>query len=300
MSVQFPLTTAPSDTASTATPLATLWRNVIPWDDLNAKELPDHWLGLGTDILPVLAIQATGAGVSGPRLLQSDAAGRLLASAAPYGFDVFLAAAGVGDTEFTPSDINLFVPGMSIMLINPLLTPPNIEPVRVQAIDNTVSPPKVVPELPLGQAYSAGMPIMILPATAISGYMPPHRPMTSFARSDPGNGVLADLIIPRVAGQIIVIDNLDVAVEASGAGQVFAVRARVWQDDAKTTLKWAQQMGVAQASYPVDRIEKQDWGLRCGRGTGARIDFDNTNPTVQLTINVGWFNENYGGGVTVL
>ncbi len=82
------MTTAPSETAPTATPLATFWRNLFPWEQLNAKNLPDHWLELGTEIVPVMAVMVASGGPL-PALLSTDDHGRLQVSDAPYDWSNF-------------------------------------------------------------------------------------------------------------------------------------------------------------------------------------------------------------------
>lgn len=79
MGDQTPTTPITPPAGPVTSPLAVFWRNLFPWSELNAKNLPDHWLELGTEILPVLSV-LVGQGPDGPHMIQTDSVGRLIAT----------------------------------------------------------------------------------------------------------------------------------------------------------------------------------------------------------------------------
>lgn len=74
---------APIDTSGD---FGVIWQAMIPTDDLNLKEPPERWLRLGSDVPFVLATLA-GKGPTTPKLLRTDANGRLLSIAQPSPVD---------------------------------------------------------------------------------------------------------------------------------------------------------------------------------------------------------------------
>lgn len=122
MTAQFPLTDfaplapAADDAERVDSPL---WRTVIPWDDLTAKNIPSRYLNLGTDIQIQLALLAAARGASGPRLLSTDALGRLSTLANPAAVDLVRQDLLQGQFALQVGDQTLFPVGSIIMVASP-------------------------------------------------------------------------------------------------------------------------------------------------------------------------------------
>lgn len=99
--------------------LAQLWNNIFPWADLNAKSPPERYLTLGKDVLPSLAVLATGIGASGPRLLSTDSLGRLSTLANPSGVDIVRADLAQNQNALQVGDQTLFPIGSMILVASP-------------------------------------------------------------------------------------------------------------------------------------------------------------------------------------
>lgn len=99
-------------------PPTEFWRNLMPWDDLNAKSPPERWLQFQKDVLPVLAVLVGGRTPAGSRLLAADAAGRLATSGTPYFSDRVLAIGAVLGTQLYVADASLYSVGMQVFYPN--------------------------------------------------------------------------------------------------------------------------------------------------------------------------------------
>lgn len=94
------------------------WRQLWPWDDLNAKSPPARWQQLQRDVMPVLAALSVVRSPTGPRLLAADAVGALRASAITAFADQTVQAQSAGDTEVRVADGTFYTPGMYLLFMN--------------------------------------------------------------------------------------------------------------------------------------------------------------------------------------
>lgn len=159
---------APSAPAEAGSPLAQLWRNIWPWDDLNAKGPPERWLSLGTEILPALAVLAA-QGPDKPRLLQTDLLARLLTVGSLNAVDKAAAAAAAGQNVITVNNPNLFAPGSWVAIVPAAgaATLTNSQFYQVLGPGNVAGTLTIAPNL--ATAVNPGDYIVSVPAVWIAG-----------------------------------------------------------------------------------------------------------------------------------
>jgi hypothetical protein len=207
---------APAAPAEGGSVLAELWKNIFPWDDLNAKGPPERWLKLGLEILPALAVLAA-QGADAPHLLQVDALGRLAATGTPNIAGKLLQPVAAGAKAVVVDQPELFPPG-SFITFSPgpqnfifsvegwhLITNVN---------GNTIS-------LAEGPTNSWGPGDIALggPGMVIVGPPPGYLAATSLAqgRATVGAGATRNLVIATASG-VYRLHSVDFTIDAVTAG----------------------------------------------------------------------------------
>lgn len=108
--------TAPAPGVAVGGGLAQIWKNIFPWEDLNAKGPPEQWLTLGQEILPALAVLAA-QGPDQPHLLQTDLLSRLLTVGSLNAVDKAADQSLVGASLITVENPELFAPGSWVAIV---------------------------------------------------------------------------------------------------------------------------------------------------------------------------------------
>jgi hypothetical protein len=272
---------APAASTDSAQELAELWRNIIPWDDLNAKGPPDRYLKLGQEILPTLAILAA-QGEDAPHLLKVDAASRLLTSAVPNPIQRLTDPITAGDQALNVDDPSPFPGGSHIFITS--------------ASGGGASGPYLVYEVTGNQLY-LGREIIVpyVPGDLVVGY--PSYVAVGEAAQDraadimtvvvPAVGAGGQIVFPATPFHVWSLAYLDATLRQNGAA-IGQAAVTVWDGPAGTGNRlWTGALIVAATQNSMDRVSKDRLPIKAAPGNALTVDVPAAGATCQLWLSAG-------------
>lgn len=248
--------------------LAELWRNLWPWDDLNAKLPPERWLTLGRDILPALAA-LTAQGPDRPRLLITDAVSRLQVATGLNAIQRLTSSLAAGDNVLPVDSTVPFAVGAYVLLAQAPGNAPvtTTGPYRILNIGTAAM--SIVGQVPV--PYSTGDFVVALPMfTAIGdGFI--DRPVDQALQQIGGAGAATSLTFPAIPNMCWTLAYLDASLRQTGAVAVVTT-VQVWDGPASTgTLLYSGQLAAVPTAGAGDHLPGQKRSLRSTRGNALTI-----------------------------
>lgn len=279
MSDQIPTTPIPPSIGPSITSrLATLWRSIIPWEQLQAKEPPQRYLEVGSDIIPTLAV-LTALGPDGPHLVNVDQRGNLLNTLSFTTVAISQDLAGTS-TIHVP-DSNAFTPGHFFVHI---AQTGDINKYRVRTIvdKNTV---QIFSTLNL--TVNTGDPI-----SSVQFGIVDNRPTLpgNFAQSAPAVGNQASLNLPGRVGQSIVIHYLIANMQNQSAAGAQTRDVLVYDGTVATgTVILDDQLTTNATSGDKDRLTLPNALLVSQSGNEMNVVLGPAIVGIRFTLNVSWY-----------
>lgn len=214
-----------------AAPETEFWRNLWPWDDLNAKSPPEQWQQFRRDVLPVLAAMVAVRSPSGPRALAADATGRLQTSGFPMFSDVTTGLSPFPGSTLIVADATIYAPGMWVLIPNLGAASPNFQAdylgrVRAAQHESLPSGVDLVTVDPAPNAVIAGGTVfMVLPPPPdwlpVAPWRAPNLvPPQSVAQVGAGT----TRYLNGSANQVLYVHGIFVAVQVAVAGAIWRIQ----------------------------------------------------------------------------
>lgn len=277
---------APGPPSDPTQSIAEIWTNIFPWGDLNAKGVPERNLKLGPEILPVLAGIFIQSG-SGPRMVQGDASGHLVASSVTPLTDRLTLPAAAGQPIIKITTPSLFPPGSWIMLAPAPGTGTNAANGPFQVGSWQADGLTLTQVLPI--AYQSGDFIFAVPSFQPVGFDAIDRPVDVQKFVAGAAGAAASVVLPGVANRIVILAYLECETIQTGAN-AGGVAFRVWDGVSGGTQIWQQDTLLGTATNTVDRIPPIRRPMRSSPGNALTID--TTVPAAGQAVRIsagGWY-----------
>ena len=190
--------------------LAEIWRNIWPWDDLNAKGPPERFLKLGLDMLASLAA-IVAQGPIGPKLVRARADGSL-ATGAQINLQAGIGApSAIGANTITVIDPSVLSPACPVLL--QVATGVNAGKTEQQIVQSIAGNVVTLAPGNLLHAYNPGDTCVAMPTIDVFG-----QPIAVVAAGGGGSTNLALQVRPQVVNATIA-SGITAALLGGTAGQ---------------------------------------------------------------------------------